>query len=152
MELPKIIVDTREQEPFQFKGWPCLRRGLKTGDYSLKGYERRFAIERKSLEDLWSTLTVQENYSRFRQELGRAQASCLSLSVLVEATPVRIAQTSHAYSKANGFKVLDKFLRVCLEFGVAPLFGTDRSGAELLALATLKAYHSAAKDGVLGAA
>ena len=61
-----IIRDTREQVPWSFDGMPGKGENvvtiplefatLKAGDYSIKGYEDRVAIERKSLEDLYGTL------------------------------------------------------------------------------------------------
>lgn len=58
-----VIVDTREQRPLRFKDVVTIRRGLKTGDYSVQdcftgeSYEDRIAIERKSLEDLLGSIT-----------------------------------------------------------------------------------------------
>ena len=55
--LPKdllILVDTREQLPI-FEGYnQHIRQTLKNGDYSIKGFEDRFAIERKKQGDLWT--------------------------------------------------------------------------------------------------
>lgn len=44
-----IIQDTREQTPwdFTFYGYEQKVQGLKTGDYTLEGYENLFCIERK---------------------------------------------------------------------------------------------------------
>jgi hypothetical protein len=58
---PVVLVDTREQMPFdlaQFKDWiasvkPCA---LPIGDYSMQGMETLLVLERKSLSDLITTL------------------------------------------------------------------------------------------------
>lgn len=52
-----VIVDTREKRPLSFTGHPVVRRGLRTGDYSIDGYADKIAIERKSLPDLLGSLT-----------------------------------------------------------------------------------------------
>ena len=74
-----IAIDTREQCPFTFSRllfghesrmmiW-TRRQTLKTGDYSIVGYEDKIAVERKSLIDLFSTLGQQRD--RFEREFQR---------------------------------------------------------------------------------
>lgn len=71
----QVIRDTREQ-----KGWhfpvspPCLGTvvgTLKTGDYTLKGYEDQFVIERKGSIAEFVENVVQQ---RFERELQRLEA------------------------------------------------------------------------------
>ena len=90
-----VIVDTREQSPFGFKTFradskhkrkrktedgkiqefvpslfiPTEIAGLKTGDYSIKGMEHLVTVERKSLVDLYQTLSAGRD--RFERELQR---------------------------------------------------------------------------------
>lgn len=85
---PTVVIDTREKEPFEFKGlrnWieRTTRRKLDVGDYSIVGMERVLRLERKSLTDLITTLMQYRN--RFFKEcegLARFRHSAL----LVEAT------------------------------------------------------------------
>jgi hypothetical protein len=90
MTAPRIIVDTREQDPLE----PWRKRDangpiplatvtatLATGDYSVEGLEQWVAVERKSIPDLYGTLfgrsgetssgEARENQERFRRELER---------------------------------------------------------------------------------
>jgi ERCC4-type nuclease len=86
--LPRIIVDTREQKPYQFPGRHILSRKLDIGDYSLEGFEDQFAIERKELSDLVSCMVNKgdvRNRERFERELDRAKESLHRLWILVEA-------------------------------------------------------------------
>ncbi len=60
---PVILVDTREQNPFdfsRFEGWfaGIEKRALKLGDYSVAGLEDNCVIERKDLPDLVHSLTT----------------------------------------------------------------------------------------------
>jgi len=85
---PVVIVDTREQLPFDFAGlknWieGTVKRKLDVGDYSIMGMERVLRIERKSLTDLISTL-MQHRKSFFRQCRDLAQFRHCAL--LIEAT------------------------------------------------------------------
>jgi ERCC4-type nuclease len=59
---PILLVDTREQNPFnfsRFEGWfaGTERRALKLGDYSLTGLEDLCVVERKDLPDLVQSFT-----------------------------------------------------------------------------------------------
>lgn len=83
----KILIDTREQNPFPFagelySGLLTEKAALPTGDYSLAGLTDRIAIERKSIDDLVGCLT--RGRERFERELARARGLDL-FCVLVEA-------------------------------------------------------------------
>ncbi len=80
-----IAVDNREQMPFQFVGYktdarqgykpliiPTQAASLKTGDYSLVGFEDRISCERKSMQDAFSTFC--QGRERFERELERLNA------------------------------------------------------------------------------
>jgi len=60
---PVLLVDTREQNPFdftRFAGWfaGVEKRPLKLGDYSIAGLEDVCVVERKDLSDLVHSCTV----------------------------------------------------------------------------------------------
>jgi DNA excision repair protein ERCC-4 len=67
---PTIIVDSREQEPLTFTRLQSVRGTLTTGDYSIRGLEELFSIERKSIADLVGCC-IGENRERFERELHR---------------------------------------------------------------------------------
>lgn len=90
-----VIVDSREQSPFTFRGFrgdasqkrrPLVVRtvvaGLASGDYSIEGFENRVAVERKSLSDLFGTLG--NGRERFERELQRLSAMEFA-AVVIEA-------------------------------------------------------------------
>lgn len=79
-----IIIDTREQLPYTFNYlWegvsgesprlvvPCVRGTLKTGDYSIVNHEDLVTIERKSKDDLWSSIS--QGRENFEERLERMQ-------------------------------------------------------------------------------
>lgn len=68
-DFPVIITDTREQRPLVFLNLTSERGTLQSGDYSVKGLENDFAIERKSIPDLCQSLT--RGRERFERELHR---------------------------------------------------------------------------------
>lgn len=90
---PKIaaltaIIDTREQLPLDLK-WrngqqlQAVRGTLKTGDYSLAGFETAISIERKSLGDLMGCISAHRE--RFERELDRL-LDFRTRAVVVEAS------------------------------------------------------------------
>jgi len=85
---PVIIVDTREQTPYEFTGFKnwvgdTIKRKLDFGDYSVVGMERLIRLERKSLSDLITTL-MQNRQRFFRECAGLARFR--HAAILVEAT------------------------------------------------------------------
>ena len=72
--LPVLLVDTREQNPFDFSpfaGWfsGIKEKALKLGDYSVAGLEDVCVVERKGLGDLVSSCT--SNRAVFVKRLKR---------------------------------------------------------------------------------
>lgn len=95
-----VIVDTREQAGWSFTGFnsdsdrkfrPLViyteSKGLKTGDYSIKGFEDQVCVERKSPADAFSTFTVDRE--RFERELERMKSMRFS-AVVIECDWERI--------------------------------------------------------------
>lgn len=91
----EVLIDTREQAPWRFQGLRGDSRRkfrplvvftdiatLKTGDYSVKGFDGPggIVIERKSLADLFGTLT--HDRERFVRELERMQEFRVSAVVI----------------------------------------------------------------------
>ena len=76
-----ILIDTREQQPLQFKRSEVLK--LDVGDYGVSGdnYDYTF-VDRKSYQDFCATVT--NGYGRFIKELERCKALGCFLFVVVE--------------------------------------------------------------------
>src|SRR5258708_32244549 len=67
---PVIVVDTREIQALSFSRLQSVRKMLTTGDYSVRGLEQLFAVERKSITDL-ASCCLGQNRERFSRELHR---------------------------------------------------------------------------------
>lgn len=71
----EIVIDTREQAPFSFMSidpWDRIdvtHQALKTGDYSIVGYESRITVERKSISDFYGS--IGSDRERFEREMVR---------------------------------------------------------------------------------
>lgn len=122
MSDPVIIIDSREQRPWSFS--PDVRTevdGLKTGDYSLKGFEEQVAIERKSLDDLVGSLT--QGRRRFMAEMERLLEIPVR-ALIVEATTEEILQQRYR-SRAHPSSIMGSCVSL-IRRGIPVLFASNR--------------------------
>jgi len=94
--LASVVVDTREQRPL-WDDPEVQRRRLRTGDYSLEGYEDRMAIERKSVADLFGSLG--KGRERFLREVRRLHGMPVS-GIVVEGNLARI----NSFDGSKGYR------------------------------------------------
>lgn len=120
-----VIVDTREQHPYRFQGFepparyrrkdgtlpplivPIEQAALKSGDYSIKGYEDQVAIERKSLPDAYSTFCW--GRERFIRELERLNDLAIYAGVYVEETLINAAKHPPDHTQYTGKSLVHQF-------------------------------------------
>ena len=130
-----IIEDTREQTPLTFpEGIAVERDTLSTGDYSIRGYENCFAIERKSITDFAGTMMggyqadTQKPPLRFNNELARLKHFDLA-AVIVTATPEELI-TFHHNCGADAHGALWNFaLSIFATHGIPVFMLTDEPTA-----------------------
>lgn len=124
----QIVTDSREQRPYTFAGFDCtVSRGtIRTGDYSLRGYEGLVAVERKSLDDLAGCCTTSRE--RFERELARgADMDCFT--VVVESDPATVLK--HRYrSKLNPHSLLQSVITWQMRYGTPFIWAGNRDAAE----------------------
>lgn len=68
--MVKLVIDNREKKPWKFSGQDVVYKELPVGDYTYEGFEDVFSIERKSLDDLASSMGSER--TRFENEVRRA--------------------------------------------------------------------------------
>ncbi len=144
-----ILIDSREQNPLPFRN--SERTTLRTGDYSFACNGRSFAseccIERKSLPDLFSTLT--SGHARFKRELQRAQ-SLKYFAIVVEGSYSDLVNRNFEFgfkAKTPGFVVGKILTKIHLKYGVPIWFAADRSDAMRLIHQLFDSYYSYACEG-----
>lgn len=129
-----IIIDTREQEPWQF--CPSISCKLNTGDYSIVGFENQITIERKSKADFISTISDKNRRKRFYKELDRMvnfSAAC----VIVEAGLPDIVD--HQYrGEISPASVIGTAAQISAELGIPVYFCGSRPAAVMFAGAWLR--------------
>ena len=124
----RIVVDTREQRPYQFEKYDveAIRHTLKTGDYSLAGYEDRVAFERKSLDDLIGCLTTGRD--RFERELARAKELDF-FAVVVEGAMQDVIRGKYR-SDMNPHAALQSIMAFHVRYGCQFIWAGSRANAE----------------------
>lgn len=152
LESPYVVViDTREKTPFSFGGLRTdakdgkrplavrtVVRGLPTGDYSVEGLESQVAVERKSLADLYSTLS--QGRERFERELERLDAMEYA-AVVIESNWQTILTQPPSYSKLppkNVFRSIIAFQQRYKKIHWWPADG--RRLAEIITLRVLERF------------
>lgn len=87
-----MIVDTREQLPLftptdHPEGLCVLQKALKNGDYSIKGYEHLFAIERKQVSDFFGYCGKERTRTTMKMERFRDMVQAGGfVGLVIEAT------------------------------------------------------------------
>ena len=133
-----IIRDTREQTPFSFSEYPCTVEvgTLKTGDYSVKGFESVITLERKTLCDLIGCLT--SGRERFERELSRLR-DYESCAVVVES-PFRDLAKGKYRSGMNPVAAVQSVVSMTQKYRLPFIFAESRVQAEYLAFHFLRHF------------
>lgn len=96
MVIATILVDNREQKPYEFEGYPVDTESvtLRTADYTLARfcdydesydtYTPRLGVERKSGPDLLQSIT--HSRKRFKKEIKRAADWPEELKIVIETS------------------------------------------------------------------
>jgi len=124
----QIAVDTREQKPYTFEGYPCatVPATLTSGDYSLTGFESELAIERKGLSDLIGCLT--RDRERFFRELERLRG--YNAAALVIEAPYSDIAAGRYRSNANPAAVIQSLVAIMGRYRMPVYFADDRKAGE----------------------
>jgi ERCC4-type nuclease len=129
------LVDTREQKPFDFSrftGWfgGIEKRALALGDYSVAGLEDVCIVERKDLDDLIHSFTVER--SLFVDRLRRM--SFCPHRLLVVTTALSQIKSPYPHSGTNPNRIVQSLIALLAGFRV-PFVTTENHelGEEVVA-------------------
>jgi ERCC4-type nuclease len=132
---PTVLVDTREQHPFdfaRFEGWfaGMERRALGIGDYSISGLEDICVVERKELADLVHSFTVER--PTFINRLQRMSTYPHKLLVITAA--LSSVKSRYPFSPCNPNRVMQALIGAFAGWGVPFLCTeTHAMGEEIVA-------------------
>jgi hypothetical protein len=138
-----IIIDTREQTPWEFEHYTTANHKLDTGDYSIQGLEHIFTIERKkSVSEIANNITE----PRFKDVLDRLQKFQHKF-ILLEFTlnnvldyPVGSTVPKKMWStmKITGKYILKHLTEINIKYGIHTIYCGNRDNAEEVALSIMK--------------
>ena len=151
MALPKyilkeldLIIDTREQKPYTFKGYTQVHKKLQFGRYSwdygfsLKGEEIPIYFERKSCEDGISTFTV--GRERFYKKLKIAKELGHTVFLILEYDQ-RSAFNIPLHSNASRKVLINAPLSWATQGLCIPIFCSNRTQGKNTIIAVVEAYY-----------
>jgi len=130
-----IVIDTREQKPYKFQHTSVVGT-LKSGDYSIKGYEKEFAIERKSLADWAGSIT--QGRERFERELVRL--SDYSFAAVIIETDLRSVWKARLYSRINRKSLVNTALKWTVKYNIPIVFVSNRTNGAYAVEAYAEAF------------
>lgn len=127
--LPAVVIDTREQWPLEIRAYPTITAKLDAGDYGIAGFSTmdapRFAVERKSLQDLIGSLTA--GRERFLRECERLRIFGFA-GLLIEAERVQV-EIGDFRSAATPRSILASLDAIMVRYGIHVLWCRDHAGA-----------------------
>jgi DNA excision repair protein ERCC-4 len=138
LQATRLIIDTREQAPYSFAGFPVeTERGtLATGDYALAGFEDRCAIERKALDDLVGCLM--QGRDHFERELMRASSFDFFAVVVEGSVSDVLGQRYQSRAKPNS--IIQSVAAFSVRYRVPFLWCGGRECGELMTFSLLSKY------------
>ena len=126
LQKMKIIVDTREQDPYKFSNFPdveIISQKLDTGDYSLAGAEEIITIERKSLTDFLGSITRERE--RFEKEVER-MSKFQHKFIVVESKLEKALEYTKTKTLINSNMILGTVAGWYLKYNVPFVFLSNR--------------------------
>jgi ERCC4-type nuclease len=142
---PTVLVDTREQNPFDFSrfdGWfaGVEKKALKLGDYSIAQLEDSCVVERKDLPDLVHSFIAERPAFVNRLRLMSAYPQRL----LVITAALSTVKSSYAFSDVNPNRIMQSLIAALAGWNV-PFVCTETHelGEEIIAsyLYQVHLYH-----------
>ena len=151
-----LAVDNREKTPYTFQNVPPARDNggrpvvvqtesicLPSGDYSIYGYVQEVAIERKTLQDLYST--IGQHRDRFEREFARLNSYGYA-AIVVEASISDVLRPGRCRedwrSQLNPRSVYGTWQSWSMRYCVNWIFAENRRLAEIVTFHLLQRFWS----------
>ena len=137
-----LVYDDREKNPWMFlsKRWPMVKKRLKVGDYTIKGFENKIAIEKKSgIAELFSDLTTGERsgFERFLQRLSQYPVKAIVVEdsffgPLIYSIAAILKRKSRGKSRLTAHTIFHWTSKISIEYGIPILFVDKSSCKEIV--------------------
>ena len=138
----RVVIDTREQKPLPIPN--AVRKALKTGDYTIEGFENEITFERKTPGELYGICGVDRR--RFEAELERMRAFIFR-AIVIEGTPGSI-QTAVNRTRLSYETVMKSLLSWQMEYDVHVIYAGNRKMATKIIATMLQRYAKYRQEGI----
>lgn len=149
-DLFTIVVDSREQKPFEFERYPVktVTKTMKTADYAVQQpgyygkngtYKAPFGVERKGESDFLSSIT--HDRERFKREIKRASEWDAPMPVVIESPYVKFKQGNY-YPNINPNSIIGTVDKWPKYYNVDFFFRDDRRDAESFTFEMLRWWNN----------
>ena len=144
-----IVIDTREQRPYIFKGHPIVQDNLKVGDYSIRGFENQIAIERKQAEEIYGNFGHgRERFMKECELLSTYERACIIIENDLSRLISPPEYTKRMYKmKLKKSHIVGALAKLIGEYGIPVIFASGRREANELTYAILKQYYKCKREG-----
>lgn len=148
-----VKVDSREQRPLPFKVCgnvsKVLTIGLPFGDYWCEyedGCEMPIAFERKSIADLFGTLSNEDGIRRHKVKIEKAKAVGVELYLIVDGTLSDVLDGA-SHSSVDPNALVKRVFTFKVKYGLHPIFCTDDKEMVRYMIETWEAWGRTFKSG-----
>jgi len=146
-----IIIDTREQQAWEFPRHTTANKKLDTGDYSLGGLEDILCIERKkSVSEIASNITekrfedVLERMTKYKYTYMIFEFSLTD--VLMYPQGSEIPRHKWKYIRISPNFILKKLSEYMVNYNIKIIFGDSPKNAEKIAMALMRRVYEIEQD------
>ena len=141
-----IIVDTREQLPWDFEEHTVAKEKLDTGDYSVKGLEDILCIERKrSVSEIANNLT-EKRFDDVLSRMSKYKFAFLLLEFSVDdilSFPIGsdIPKRMWDKIKISPNYIIARMLQMSYKYNIHVIYCGGKGNAEIYAMGLMKKIH-----------
>jgi hypothetical protein len=138
-----IIVDTREQQPWEFEHYAVAHRKLDTGDYSIEGLEELLGIERKKSVSEFANNITESRFKDVVMRMSQLKYSFLLLEfdlndILIYPIGSTVPKRMWDKIKISPAFILKHILELQLNHNIKVIFCGDSDNARKMAEHILK--------------
>jgi ERCC4-type nuclease len=127
-----ILIDNKEKEKLVFENQNTEQVALRFGDYSIKGFEKDIAIERKSINDIASSLSGEERL-KFERRIQDCLNNLKFYAVVIECDYNAFNNKSNWYSKITPNCLKGTIIKWMVKHGVHIVFsGSRQNSSEII--------------------
>jgi DNA excision repair protein ERCC-4 len=138
-----IIVDTREQMPWEFGFHTTSRRKLDTGDYSIEGFENILAVERKKSVSAIATNLTESRFPDVLKRLSEIKHNFILCEFTLEEVykfpeGSDIPQSKRDKLRISGKYIVKRLIEIQMDYNIPIIFCEDHDLAERYAVSIMK--------------